>query len=113
LVARLRERRWHYLPCLGLANMLAELEFVEEGEAEPLPAGVHRVVTVAPRDAGEIDLPAASAANLTLQSLRMPYQIDARRVFRHRSYWLEREARAFPMKTDQAYQCGSAVVVWL
>jgi CRISPR-associated protein Cas5h len=113
LVARLREGRWHFLPCLGLANLLAHLEFGEECEGERLSAGVHPVETVAPRDAGEIDLAAASRAGLTLQSLRMPSGVGPGRAFTHRAYWLELEGHPYPLNTDQAYRCGQNVVVWL
>lgn len=113
LAARLRDGRWHFMPCLGLANMLAQLDFIEETEGELLAAEVHRVGTVAPREAGEIDLATASADGLTLQSLRMPCEVNGTRAFFHRSYWLEREGRPFPLRTDQAHRCGNAVVVWL
>src|SRR5690606_33485372 len=55
LVARLKDRRWHYTPCLGLAPLFADLEWVGEFEAEHLPNDVHEVATLVPRDAGEVD----------------------------------------------------------
>jgi hypothetical protein len=50
---------------------------------------------------------------LTLQTLRMACAVTPGRAFSHRAYWLEIRGRAFPFKTDQAFRCGEAVVVWL
>ncbi len=111
--SRLIERRWHFTPCLGQAWMFAELDEAEELDAEPLPAGVHRVATVAPREAGEVMMQKAFADGLTLQSLRMAWAVTAGRVFSHRAYWLEIAGKPFPFETAQAYQCGDAAVVWL
>jgi CRISPR-associated protein Cas5h len=111
--ARLVERRWHFTPCLGLAWMFAELDEAEELDAEPLEAGVHPVATVAPQEAGAVEMQEAFAGGLTLQSLRMAWGVTARRAFSHRAYWLEIGGRPFPFQTAQAFQCGEAAVVWL
>jgi CRISPR-associated protein Cas5h len=110
---RLSERRWHFTPCLGQAWMFAELDQVEELDAEPLGTGVHRVATVAPQEAGTVAMQEAFASGLTLQSLRMAYAVTARRAFAHRTYWLEIGGRSFPFRTAEAFQCGEATVVWL
>lgn len=110
---RLRERRWHFTPCLGLAGLFAELDHLGDHSAEQLSRGTHQVWTVAPQQAGAVEVAAASAAGLTLQSLRMPWEVTEGRAFTHRAYWLEREARPFPFVTAEAYRCGDAVVVWL
>ena len=111
--ARLRERRWHFTPCLGLAGMFAQLDHLEDCEAEALPDGEHPVTTVAPQESGTIALSAAFEAGLTLQSLRVSHAVTATRTFSHRAYWLEREGRHFPFQTSLAFRCGEAVVVWL
>jgi CRISPR-associated protein Cas5h len=111
--ARLKERRWHFTPCLGLAGMFADLEYLREDEAESLPVGTHKIVTVVRQDAGKIDLEAACAEGLTLQSLRMPAEATADRVFKHRAYWVEFHGRAFPVATGGGWQCGREGVVFL
>jgi CRISPR-associated protein Cas5h len=111
--ARLNERRWHFTPCLGLSEMLANLEFLDEHEALSLPAGTHKIASVVREDAGQIDLAAACAEGLTLQSLRMPAEATAERVFTHRAYRVEFRGRPFPVTTGQAWQCGSEAVVFL
>jgi CRISPR-associated protein Cas5h len=111
--ARLRERRWHFSPCMGLSEMFADLSDVVEGSAEPLPQDVHRVQTAAPQDAVHVDTAAACSDQLTLQALRMSVSVTPDRVFTQRAYWIEIEGRPFPVKTDNAWKCGSDVVMFL
>jgi CRISPR-associated protein Cas5h len=113
LVGRLRDRRWHFTPCMGLSEMLAEVELVEECAAEWLPAASHLVSSVVPQDSGQVDTSRAADAGLTLQSLRMPSAVTEDRVFSHRSYWLEHLGRPFPFKTALAFRCGQQSLVFL
>jgi CRISPR-associated protein Cas5h len=110
---RLRERRWHFTPCLGLAWMFADLDDAQELDGEPMRAGVHPIASVAPKEAGELEMQAAFDLGVTLQSLRMAHALTPGRAFSHRAYWLEIHGRPFPFRTDQAVQCGEMVVVWL
>src|SRR5262249_10862611 len=96
---RLRDRRWHFGPCMGLSEMLADLTEVQEGAAEPLPPGVHRLQTVAPEDAVCIDTAVACSDQVTLQGLRMSASVTPDRVFTQRSYWVEVHGRPFPAQT--------------
>jgi CRISPR-associated protein Cas5h len=110
---RLRERRWHFSPCMGLSEMLADLEFVDQGDAERLPTGVHLVGSVSLREDGNIDLGQAADAGLTLQALRMPGTVTEERVFSHGTYWLERHGRAFPFETERAWQFQGDIFTFL
>jgi CRISPR-associated protein Cas5h len=111
--ARMRGRRWHYGPCMGLSEMLADLSDVTEATAERLPDGVHRVQTAAPQDAARVDTAAACSEQLTLHALRMSNAVTPDRVFSHRAYWVELHGRPYPAKTAEAWQCGPDVVVFL
>jgi len=113
LAGRLRERRWHFTPCMGLSEMLADLEFVDQGEAESLPEGSHLVGSVVPQESGQVDTAHAADAGLTLQSLRMPVTVTEERVFHHRTYWLERLGRPFPFQTARAWRSGQDLIVFL
>lgn len=113
LAGRLRDRRWHFTPCMGLSEMLADLEFVHEGDAEPLPLGTHLIDSVAPRDSGQVDTFLAADAGLTLQSLRMPAAVTVDRVFTHRTYWLEHQGRPFPFETARAWRLGHDIFSFL
>lgn len=105
-ISRLRDRRWHFTPCMGLSEMLADLEFVHEGDADSVPLDSHLVASVVPKDSGRVDTSRAADAGLTLQSLRMPATVTEDRVFHHRTYWLEHRSRPFPFETDQAWRLG-------
>lgn len=113
LASRLRERRWHFTPCMGLSEMLADLDEVAEGVAERLPSGIHLVTTVTPQDNNKVDVAKACAQQLTLQTLRMPRAATADRVFSHQAYWIERLGRPFPVETGDAWRCGQDMVTFL
>ncbi len=111
-VARLRDRRWYYTPSLGLAFLFADLEFISDTAAAPLPEGVHLVATLTPQEGNEWGNDAA-APDLGLVSLRMPATATADRVFGHKAYWFEHQGRPFPVRTRAAWQCGPDCVVFL
>ncbi len=113
LAGRLRDRRWHFTPSMGLSEMLADLEFVHEAEAQALPEELHLVGSVAPQNSGQVDTSKAADAGLTLQSLRMPAFVTEDRIFSHRTYWLEHQGRPFPFETDQAWKLGPDIFVAL
>jgi CRISPR-associated protein Cas5h len=113
LVGRLRDRRWHFTPCMGLSEMLADLEFKSEGDAQALPLDSHRVSSVAPLDSGGVDTSRAAEQGLTLQSLRMPSAVTEDRDFHHRTYWLEHHGRPFPFETADAVRFGPDIFVFL
>jgi CRISPR-associated protein Cas5h len=113
LARRLKDRRWHFTPCMGLSEMLADLEFIHESDAEPLPMDTHLIGSVVPKDSGEVDPAQASDAGLTLQMLRMPVAVTEDRVFSHRTYWLERHGRPFPFETARAWRLGQDIFSFL
>lgn len=113
LAGRLRDRRWHFTPCMGLSEMLADLEYIHEGDAEPLPKGVHSIGTVVPQGAGEVDISQAADKGLSLQTLRMPAAVTEDRVFSHRTYWLEHLGRPLPFETERAWRLGEDSLTFL
>jgi len=112
-VQRLKDRRWHFCPCLGLSELFADLEYCAEFQASLLAAGSYPVVTVVRQDLGQVDLASACAQKLALQSFRMPAEVTTDRVFTHRAYWAEFSGRAFTVTTNQAWRCGDENVVFL
>lgn len=114
-VARLRDRRWHFGPCMGLSEMLADLTDIVEGTASALPPGRHAVQTVAPFEDVKVVTASAQVEGeaVTLQALRMPVSATADRVFSHRAYWAEIHGRPFPAETSRAWKCGPDVLVFL
>jgi CRISPR-associated protein Cas5h len=113
LDGRLRDRRWHFQPSLGLSELMADLTWEETTEAKNLPEGLHHVSTVFPQESGELDMDAVFKEALALHSLRMPRTVTADRVFSHAAYYLERDARPVPLNTSKAFQAGQNVIVFL
>lgn len=113
LAARLRERRWHFSPCMGLSEMLAEVTWVGECDAQPLPAGGHLVAGVVRAEAVQVNVEAAANDNLAIQTLRMPRAVTPDRVFTHADYLLETRGRAIPVETAKAWKAGEDVLIFL
>lgn len=110
---RLQDRRWHFSPCLGLSEMLAELKFIGEYSSEALPNGKHCVNTALRRNAGNIDRDLAWEKKLAIHMLRMPRDVSPERQFQHEAYYVEREGQPIPVITDQAWLVGKDTVVFL
>jgi CRISPR-associated protein Cas5h len=113
LESRLRKRRWHFAPCLGMSELSAELTFLDAGEGEPLPAGEYPVHTVFPQADAELDMDRVFADGAVLHSLRMPRAVTPDRVFSHAAYFLERDARPVPVRTEKAVRFGKDTLLWL
>lgn len=113
LAIRLRERRWHFMPCLGLSELLADLEYLEEVTADPLPEGLYEIRNVFRKDEGAIDTTAACERGVTLHILRMPRLVTSDRVFTLADYRLEHEGRPVPIHTAAAMKAGNEVITFL
>jgi CRISPR-associated protein Cas5h len=109
LVERVQDRRWHFGPCMGLSELLADIEFVDLTRAESLPAGEYRVDTLCP--AGQVELRAGDGLGVHL--LRMPHSVDAERVFRHAPVYLEHRGKSIPAHTDSAWRVGERTLCFL
>jgi len=113
LELRLRERRWHFTPYFGLSEMMADIEYLGSEEGSPLPRGTYDVTSVFQQDLGGIDMKQAFQRELAIHLLRMPQSVTPDRVFHHANYLTERESRAIPVITDQAYRLGHRIVMFL
>ena len=110
---RLRDRRWHFPPCLGLSELSADLVFENSVVAEPLPEGQYEIDTVVPRQRVGLQMNEVYERGLVIHALQMPYQVTAARVFSHRAYFLEKEGNKIPLKTGCAYKAGSEYLLFL
>ena len=113
LESRLRERRWHFQPCLGISEHMAELTYEKTVEAKKLPDGLHRIATIFLHEAGELNMDLRFKEELVLHALRMPRTVTQERVFSHANYYLERNARPVPINTGNAFQAGEDVITFL
>jgi len=110
---RLADRAWHFSPCLGLSEHLANLEWISSSKINPLPVGKHLIQGAFPRNAAEIDLEAGEINGCDLIALRMPKAVDEFRNFTHEPYWIERAGSPVPVKTSQAVQAAGVNLIWM
>jgi CRISPR-associated protein Cas5h len=108
---RVRDRRWRYQPCMGLSEMLAELEFVSDGEATLFaPDSDVLCESVARRGEGtSVDgrRTVEDGTPLAMLPLRMPREVTPERVFSHADYLIERSGKPIPLTTDAAWKITS------
>jgi CRISPR-associated protein Cas5h len=102
LTERLRERRWHFTPCMGLSELLAEVEFVAWQTGVPLAAGRYPVQCLCLAEQVHLQ----PAAGIGIQLLRLPQRVSRERVFSHAAYYLEHRGQPFPVETAAAWQVG-------
>jgi CRISPR-associated protein Cas5h len=103
LVGRIRQRRWHFSPCMGLSELLAEVEFVACRPAQALASGSYLIAGICPADRVAL----GRAEGRGIQLLRMPHSVDEDRCFRHVAYYLEHQGRPFAVSTADAYRLGT------
>lgn len=113
LNCRLQKRRWYFQPCMGLSEMMADLNYIGKREAVPLYKGIHQVCTVFPMSLGTPDFETLYEKKLSLNSIRMPYSITSDRVFSLRDYYMERDSSPVPVDTDKAFQWKENIIVCL
>jgi len=113
LEARVRDRRWHFQPSLGLSEMMADVIFEESIEAQPLPKGIYHVCSAFLRTAGSLQMPEVFEKKLALHAQRMPRLVTPDRVFTHESYFLEKNARPVPLETECAFKAGKDIILFL
>ena len=110
---RLIEKRWHFQPCLGLSEMMAELEYLGSDESSPMPAGHYNVNSIVPQECCTLDMDKIFDYNLVIHHLRMPRTVSPERIFVHASYFMERDGRSIPVQTGHAYKYNGRILVFL
>lgn len=113
LEGRLKVRRWHFQPSLGLSEMMADLEYIGTEEAEKLPEGTYPVETVMRQEHVNLVIERMYNDKLAINLLRMPRSVTPERVFSHAGYLMEREGRPVPVRTAGAYLAGKRVLMFL
>jgi CRISPR-associated protein Cas5h len=110
---RAAERRWHFSPCMGLSELFADLEWLQNLTATQLGSGIQEINSVVSLDRCTLDSKTAYSSNLALHKVRMPRDVTCDRIFTHANYILEREGRPIPVHSDQAWQVGDDKVIFL
>lgn len=111
--ARLRDRRWHFSPCLGLSEMMAEVEYQAELDAHTLPVGEYYIASVLRQDKGTLNSQDALERALSLELVTMPSAVTAGRVFSHAAYVIEHNGQPLKVFTSQAWQAQGEVIMLL
>ena len=106
LCARIRERRWHFGPCLGLSELLADVEWIAEQPAHPLPAGDYHIHGQCLQEQASL----RAQDGLGIHLLRLPHSVDQQRLFKHRGYYLEHRGHPIPVTTQHAWRIGERVL---
>jgi len=110
---RLIKRQWYFSPSLGLSEMIADIEYLGTNDCMLLPKGTYDVQSVFQQGVGVLEMEKIFEKELVIHSLQMPRSVTADRVFSHSSYFVERDGRAVPVETAQAYKVDDKVVMFL
>lgn len=110
---RLIEKQWHFTPCLGLSEMIADIEYLGTFECSLLPEGTYDICSVFPQKLASIDIEQVFERGLSIHLLQMPRTVTPDRVFSHCTYITERKARPVPVKTDKAYKIENKEIMFL
>lgn len=102
LSKRIQNRQWYFCPCMGLSELLAEVEFLSYEEAILCEESEIAIQGICP--AVSIEKVIATREELGIQLLRLPYQVTCERTFEHQNYYLEYQGRPFSVKTKHAWQ---------
>jgi len=113
LAARLKDRRWHFTPCLGLSELLADLEYLETIPVEKLPHGSYRLKGILRQDQVKINLANMYDQGLSLRMLRMPRDVTPERVFTQASYLYETNNCEVLGDTSEAFGDKRGERVWI
>ena len=108
IAGRVQEHRWHFTPCMGLSELLSDVEFVACQRGQPLAAGQFEIECACLTS--QVRLLAGNDIGVHL--LRMPHSVSADRVFTHAAYYLEHQGRPFPVETDAAWRVGERVLLF-
>ncbi len=110
---RVKKRKWHFSPCLGLSEMMADIEFVDSVKVESLEKNIHKITTLMQKKEVQLDMDSILKQNLAIKSIRMPRDVTTKRKFVHENYLYEARGKELIVKTKSAFLVGDQVVSWL
>ena len=110
---RIKNKAWHFTPCLGLSEMMADLTFMDIVPLEPLDKGIHFVDSVVRKSLVILDMGKILDDGAVMKSIRMPRVVTEERAFLHESYIYEIHGKKLPVKTAHALKAGKRVIQWL
>ncbi len=111
---RLESHTSYFTPCMGLSEMLANVEFVGEESLDALDLDNHSIMGPVRIGEGiEIDTRVVQSQRLHAISFSMPRSVTKDRSFERAVYFVERQGKALPFRTGMAWQGASGALVFL
>lgn len=112
---RLKNRKWHFSPSLGISEHTANLKWFGNFRGEKLPKDEHQIDSAFPEYTGEVDIDKilSSGSNIALHQISMPCAVSANRVFTHQNYYFERNGLPIPVITKNAISVGEYKIIFM
>jgi len=114
LVSRLETNRFVYTPCLGLSEFLANLEYVDDGNAMKLESGEYEVKSVIAKDDCLLLKDKLKAEKHQVQELKAPHLGTATREFTYKKYLVNMMPESLPVEMKiNAYRIENTFISFL
>ncbi|MCD6578748.1 CRISPR-associated protein Cas5 [bacterium] len=106
---RIKNRKWYFCTCLGLSEMIAQVEYITEEDCNKLPYGRYEISSVVDKKKAKFLL----KEGINVQRIRMPYSVNPNRIFVHKDYLIEREGKSLLVETGEIWQVNGKVIMFL
>ena len=113
LAERIKNRKWHYCPSLGISEHIADLQWISNETGITLGKQKHYINSAFPESSGILDMDEILDNKLALHFIRMPRKVTEERVFVHNNYYFERNMKPVPIVTDQAVQVNKQKIIFM
>jgi len=110
---RVKNRAWHFTPCLGLSEMMADILYLDSVKPERLKNDKYGIITLIRKNHAEFDIETILERNSIIKSIRMPRNVTTGREFNHENYLYEAQGGELFVKTASAYRVGDKIISWL
>ena len=114
LVSRLKTNRFVYTPCLGLSEFLANVEYVDDGDAIKLDTGEYEVKSVIAKEDCKLIREKLEAKKHQVQELKAPHLGTATREFTYKKYLVNMMPKPLPVEMKvNAYRVDDSIISFL
>jgi CRISPR-associated protein Cas5h len=112
--SRLETNRYYYTPCLGLSEFLANIEYVDRGDAIELRPGEYEVRSVIAKEHCKLIKEKLLGGKHQIQELKAPHFGTAKREFTYRRYLVNMIPEPLPvvMKVN-AYNMKDTIISFM
>ncbi|HOG43187.1 MAG TPA: CRISPR-associated protein Cas5 [bacterium] len=111
---RIEESRYHFSPCLGTTEHIAEISFIDKGFAEKSPFGDYATSTVFSEESALINMTKViECEQLAINSLKMPCALSEDRIFQYKKYFFEKNSKQIPVSTANSYNYKGKNIIFM